>query len=577
MIDIQGARARWQLPKISRTQAAPFALKYNLSVPVAQAIMMRGYTDERSIERFLTTARVDEVADSRLLKDAERAADRIIVAIERGEKILIAGDYDVDGVTSSALMLLCLRPLGAQINFFLPHRVRDGYGLSVKTMQRAAENEYRVVITVDNGITAFEPAEVARQHGIDLIVTDHHRPHDHVPDAYAIVDPHQESCTYPFKYFAGVGVSFKIISLIYEKLGKTLPDKAYELLLLGTVADVVPLVGENRFWVRHGLTCVNRTESTSLRILKKNARFAKSTLSSLDIGFFLTPQINALGRLDDPRDAVKFLIGDDPQETERIGDILVQCNEARKGVEKQIIADVERRIEQGIIDPAKELVIVAASSDWPPGVIGLAASRIMNTYARPTVLLHTSADGSAKGSCRSIVEVNIFNALTHSRHLLRAFGGHAHAAGLSLDADKIPELKRALEQYILATTKPEDFIKKLYLDAELTLSEASTKCMSDLTYMEPFGCENPAPTFYIPQVSLINEPQLLKEQHVKCMVFAEGVIKPVIFFNRPELFEKFRAHGSAPFDLAAHVVSNEWNGRTTVELQGIDVFLGADA
>ena len=210
------------------------------------------------------------------------------------KKYLIFGDYDVDGITSSSLMMICLLPLKAQVNFFLPNRVRDGYGLSVNAVERAAQNGYKLIITVDNGITAFDPVKRARELGVDVIITDHHRPHDHVPEAYAVVNPNQEDCPYPFKVLAGVGVTFKLLSLLYEKYQKQMPSKAYELLLLGTVADVVPLHGENRFWVRHGLQYINDVESIALRVLKTNANVTKTMLSATDIGFSIAPQLNRI-------------------------------------------------------------------------------------------------------------------------------------------------------------------------------------------------------------------------------------------------------------------------------------------
>ena len=262
--------------KLIRGLVAEFAGKYNLSFPVAQTLLTRGYKDFFDFENFLLTSFDKDVHHSSLLKDADKAVERILYAIKHKEKILISGDYDVDGITSSAMMMACLLPLGAQVNFFLPHRVNDGYGLSLKTVRKAALNNYKVLITVDNGITAFEPALEAKKLGIDLIITDHHRPHMHLPEAFAVIDPYQNDCLYPYKKLAGVGVTFKLISLIYEKLGKTLPDKVFELLMLGTVADVVPLTGENRFWVRHCLSYINKSDSLAINILKDECQAYKA-------------------------------------------------------------------------------------------------------------------------------------------------------------------------------------------------------------------------------------------------------------------------------------------------------------
>lgn len=566
-----GTKYRWLLPTIDDATVLHIASRYNLSLPIAQVLASRGITDPSALDSYLFGTLDPESTHAGILKDAHKAAERIMQAITNQEKILICGDYDVDGITSSALMLICLLPLGAQVNFFLPHRTRDGYGLSTKTVERAARNGYRVIVTVDNGITAFEPARVARDLGIDLIITDHHRQHEQLPEAYAIVNPNQAICPYPFKALAGVGVSFKVMELLYHKQGLTLPPKVYELLLLGTIADVVPLIGENRFWVRHGLHHINKIESHALRILKQNGKLSKPKISSLDIGFSLTPQINALGRLEDARQGVQFLIGDDAQTVEDVGKVLYELNEARKVIERSIFNQIEQEITKGSINVTDEMIIMAASASWPSGVIGLVASRLVSAFTRPTLLFHITNDGVAKGSCRSLGNFNIFDALQQSGDIINQFGGHSMAAGLSLPAARLPELKKRLEEHAKATILSDDLHKKLTIDAFLPLSDITAKLIHDLEYLEPFGHGNPQPTFCMQNVSLIDEPILLKDAHVKCRVFADGIIKPVIFFNNPELYPILQRFINRPFTLAAQVMENHWQGRTTIELCGLDI------
>ena len=469
--------------------------------------------------------------------------------------------------------MLSLKPLGANINFYLPHRVRDGYGLSTKIVERAAQNNYKIIITVDNGITAFEPAQKAKKFGIDLIITDHHRPHDEVPEAFAIINPNQNECEYPFKGLAGVGVTFKLLSLLYENLGMQMPSKAIELLLLGTIADVVPLTGENRYWVRYGLQYINQMESYALKVLKKNGKVVKPKMSASDIGYSITPQINALGRLEDPRQGVKFLIGSNTHEVEQIGTVLFELNQARKEIERSIFAEVVLQVETKKIDLDKENVIIAASSKWPPGVIGLVASRLVGAYGKPTLLFHITGKGQAKGSCRSIPAFNMFDALQSTHELLDSFGGHSFAAGLALSVDKLPELKKHLEKLVAQQLTEFDLKQKIILDAQICLPDVTQKMITDLHYLEPFGNQNPQPVFYVQGATLVQEPMLLKDLHVKCSVFAEGVIKPVVFFNRPELFEALKEQKEEPFDLAVNVSENHWNGRVNVELIGVDVAL----
>ncbi len=570
---LQGAKYLWQVPQDDRARMLDIAHKYSISFPVAQTLIERGYTTPQAIDAFLFTSLERDVAHASRMKDADRAVDRLLFAIEHGQKILICGDYDVDGVTSSSVMLTCMLPLGAQINFFLPHRVKDGYGLSVKTVERAAANGYKLLITVDNGITAFDAANRARELGIDLIITDHHRPHDHVPDAFAIVNPNQNDCPYPFKTLAGVGVAFKLMALLYERKGLTLPEKVYELLMLGTVADVVPLQGENRYWVRHGLSYVNRVESYAFKILKQNGKVTKSVMSSMDIGFSIAPQINALGRLEDARDAVKFLIGSNYSETEKVGRILLELNEARKQVERDISTQVMKQIEDGTIDLSRENIIMAASNAWPPGVIGLVASRLVSTYGKPTLLFHLSKDGLAKGSCRSIPEFNMFDALVENSALMKNFGGHSQAAGLALPVTSLSTLKANLEARIARICSPQDLKLKLKLDAQATLPDVNHKLISDMHHLEPFGNENRQPAFYFKDLVMVQQPQLLKGAHVKCMLFADGVVKPIIFFNRPELYVALQEHGDKPLHVAANISENHWNGKVSVELSGIDIAL----
>ncbi len=568
---LQGEKYLWRLPDVDNRLVADIAASYNLSFPIVQTLFSRGFKEKDAIDSFLFTTYERDVAHPSRMKDAQKAVDRILHAINNQEKILVFGDYDVDGITSSSLMMISLLPLGAQVNFYLPHRVKDGYGLSTKVVERAASNGYKVIITVDNGISAFEPALRAKELGIDLIITDHHRPHDHVPEAYAIVNPNQSDCPYPFKVLAGVGVSFKLLSLLYEMKKMQLPAKAYELLLLGTVADVVPLLGENRYWVRHGLNYVNQYESLALRVLKQNGKVVHERISSTDVGFSLAPQINALGRLEDPRQGVGFLIGSNEKDVEHTGKILLELNEARKEIERSIYNHVVHEIQSGNIDLSIENVIVAASDSWPPGVIGLVAGRLMNAYGKPTILLHLSKNGIAKGSCRSIPEFNMFNALQANKDLLLNFGGHSMAAGLGLKIENVPLLKARLESMVREQLTEFDLKQKLVLDASARLSDFNQKFMADLNHLEPFGNSNSVPVFYLPDVVCVQKPQLLKDAHVKCSVFADGVIKQLMFFNRPDLFEKLMAVGENSFSLAAQVKENHWNGRTNIELMGTDI------
>lgn len=569
----QGEKYLWRLPEENQELVLQLSAAFNLSCAITQTLVSRGLNTPEQIDAFLFSSFEKDVAHPSLLKDAQKAVDRILAAIKNQEKILIFGDYDVDGITSTSLMMACLLPLGARVNFFLPNRVRDGYGLSTKVVERAAHNDYKLIITVDNGITAVEPARRAHELGVDLIITDHHRPQDELPLACAVIDPNQDDCAYPYKHFAGVGVSFKLMSLLYEQKKMSMPAKAYELMLLGTVADVVPLSGENRFWVRYCLTYMHKAESYSLEVLKKNGKVTKPTLTSTDIGFSIAPQINALGRLEDPRQGVKFLLGVDSKEVDEVGRILFELNQARRTIERGIVEEIEKEIESKRIDLATENIILVGSHSWPSGVIGLVASRLVSAHGRPALLFHLGKDGLAKGSCRSIPEFNMFDALRSCSDILESFGGHSFAAGLSVKTENLPLLKERLEALIAEQLSEFDLKQKLTLDATVVLGDLSTKFMEDLDHLEPFGNTNVRPTFFVKNVVQVQKPTLLKDQHVKCAVFADGVIKPLVFFNRPELFEKLAEQGDKPFHVAAQISENHWNGRVSVELLGVDVCL----
>lgn len=569
--EIKGIKYLWKKTASDPDVVSEISQAFQMSRPIAQALVTRGLTSPKEVAQFLASDPETLVHDATMLKGAEKSVARIMKAIEDQEKILIFGDYDVDGITSTSLMLIALLPLGTKINYFLPNRARDGYGLSVKAVERAAANNYSLIITVDNGITAFDAAKVALERGIDLIITDHHQPHETVPLAYAIVNPQQRDCQYPFKTFAGVGVIFKLIDLLYKKLGKQLPEKIYELLMLGTIADVVPLVDENRYWVQQGLAKVNAKRSFAMQTLADNAKLTKQVWKSLDVGFMIAPQLNALGRLDDPRDAVKFLVSPRMDEVLSVGSVLKVINEERKRIDRSIFDQIDITIKKGAIDLTTERIIMAAHHDWPAGVIGLVAGKLMHSYGRPSILLHLGKNGIAKGSCRSIESFNIFEALTACDDLLLSFGGHKCAAGLSIDQDKIPAFKARLEELIEEVCSFDDLKPTLTIDAEIHLGDLTKKCMKDLSLLEPFGNQNPQPLFVTMPVTQLKSPTLLKDAHVKTTLFVDGIIKPVIFFNRPDLYPLLQAAQDKQFIVVGHATTNEWNDKVSIEMQGLDI------
>lgn len=568
---IKGQKFIWRIKKIDQALVSELAQQNNICLPVAHALVNRNYKTSEQIQDFIFCTLEKDVPAAQKLKGISAAVERILRAIEGKEKILIFGDYDVDGITSTSLILAALLPLGAAINYFLPMR-KDGYGLSVDAVNKAFSAGYKLIVTVDNGITAFDAAKSAKALGIDLIVTDHHQPLEILPDALAIVNPNQKDCDYPYKELAGVGVAFKLVSMIYEIKKLLLPDKIYELLMLGTIADVTPLVGENRYWVKFGLGKINKRQSSAFTVLAQNANLLKTVYSSLDVGFMIAPQINALGRLSDPRQAVRFLVSSDTGEVSRIGSLLKEVNEERKKVERQIYEEIEYQILSKKINLKKENIIVAASSQWPTGIIGLVAGKLAQNYGKPTLLFHLN-NGIAAGSCRSVQDFDLFKAFEKFKDLLISFGGHTMAAGLRIKQENLPLFKVRLEEEVLLHVPAEDLAPKIDIDGFVQLPELTKKLIFDLEQLEPFGNKNPQPVFLVKNVTQLKPPLLLKDLHVKCTIFADGVIKPVIFFNRPELFKILQDLQDKPFDVVGYVIKNEWEGSVQIELQGMDVAL----
>ena len=570
---LQGLKFRWHIATAPQDAVANLAATHLLTMPIAHALFARGYSTSEKLSQLLTFDSSKHIASPTLLKSCDVAVDRILLAIERKEKFLVFGDYDVDGITSVSLMLLALLPLEARINFFLPVRKKHGYGLSLYAVEQAHKNGYSLIITVDNGISAFPAAERAKELGIDLIITDHHKPHKELPHALCIVNPQQEDCLFPHKNLAGVGVIFKVISHLYDKLQKPLPSKIYELLMLGTIADVVPLIHENRHWVLHGLTLINTTKSTSIKTLADNAGLTKARIGARDVGFMLTPQINALGRLDDPHDAVKFLISSDEVAVQEIGATLKKINDERKTIERGIFEEIETAIKKKTVNLPQEYLIMAGHNQWPAGVIGLVAGRCSHAYGKPTFLFHLTSDGIAKGSCRSVKGLDLFAALEKCKDILITFGGHSAAAGLSLRQEDLPELKKRLSETIAQTLTLEELQPQINSDSLLEFSDINQLLVKDLLRLEPFGIGNEEPVFLMKNLTQIKPPRLMKDKHVKITAFAQGVVKPIVFFNRPELYDIFQNLNDAPFSVVGTITQNEWNESISTEILGIDIAL----
>jgi len=570
--DIQGMKYIWHNPYYINNiyDISTLAVQLNISIPIANLLYNKGYKTRQDALIFLFPVYDNNIYNSKLMHNAEESVLRIIQAINNKEKILICGDYDVDGITSTSLLLYALLEIKANVNFFLPNRVHDGYGLSPRIIKKAKTSGYTLLITVDNGTCAFEALLEAKKLNLDVIVTDHHQPKDFPEGALYLINPHQKDCKYPFKELAGVGVIFKVVSLLYELLHIPLPYKIYELFLLGTIADMVPLIDENRYWIKYCLEKLKQNNSITISLLKKNAKINEiKPLTSQDIAFSLAPQINALGRLDDPRNGVLFFIQNDINQLNTISEQLLYFNAERKKKEKESIDSILLEIEQEKKHPHDFGCIVKASKTFPAGIIGLIAAKLNQQYYVPTCILTESKDEILKGSCRSITKCNLFEILTNiDPHLLLSFGGHKAAAGVALKRENLISFSEAFSQEIFKICNKDDFQQKIIIDSTLELDEINLKLWEDLSLLEPFGTDNPIPVFYIQNIFIV-DIKIIKEVHIKIIVTSLEKKIPVIFFNRLDIINKVKINQK--ICLIAKLTENTWNEKKTIELQGIDI------
>lgn len=484
---------RWEIKEAPPNQVVQeLARRSHLDPVLAGILYQRGYTSSQAIDTFLAPD-LGPGHDPFLLKDMDAAVERLRQALQSGGRIRIHGDYDVDGVTAAALMVRTLRQLGAQVDVYIPHRTREGYGLSVKAVERAAADGVEVMVTVDCGITALAEARRAKELGIDLIVTDHHTAVPELPDAVAVINPMRADCDYPFKDLSGVGVAYKLAcALNPPALGPSLMD-LLDLVALGTTADVVPLRGENRVFVKYGLCQLGQTRWPGLGALLDRVGLRRETLTATQAVFQLAPRINAAGRMTDANGALELLLTDDDFQAADLARQLDEQNDRRRKADE---ATLKRALEQirreGGVEDRRALVL--CSSDWHPGVIGIVASRLVERYHLPTVLVAFDGD-VGKGSGRSIDGFDLYDALATCTDHLESFGGHRHAAGLTLLHDNIESFRDAFEEVARNILGDKEIEPILKVDSEIDLADLTSDLLNGLKRMEPFGSENRRPTF----------------------------------------------------------------------------------
>jgi single-stranded-DNA-specific exonuclease len=504
---------RWIVREHDAERAASLARVLGVSPILAALLINRGYADERAARVFLSPT-YDQLHEPYAMLGMKEAVARLRRAVEDGEKVLIYGDYDVDGTTGTAVLLRALKLLGAQAGFHIPHRFTEGYGIQQAALEKALADGYKLVVSIDCGIRAHEPLYWARDNGLDVIITDHHLPDEKegAPPALAVLNPNQAGCEYPDKHLAGVGVAFKLVHALFREYGREAQVPAFmKVVAIGTVADVAKLTGENRTIVSIGLKDLAQVANPGLRALIDVAGCGDGKgMTAYDLGFRLGPRINAAGRMDAARAVVELFDTRNFDEARRLANHLDARNEERKTVQQQIIDLAIAEVK----DPKDCYVAVIAGEGWHRGVIGIAASKIAERLNRPCIVL--SVDGEmAHGSGRSIEAYHLLNGLTACSDLFEKFGGHSHAAGITIRPTRIEELRRRLNEHAATCLTSDDLEPLVKIDLELRPEDVTFSLARDLDALEPFGAGNPRPVFMTRNLRRLSEPVVIKDKHLK--------------------------------------------------------------
>ncbi len=573
---------RWRLKPFDAALTQELSREAGVSSLVAQLLINRGMTRGAQARAFLE-AKLSHLHDPSLLPGVSEASERIVRAVRQGRKIVIYGDYDVDGVCGTSILWACLRLAGASdVDYYIPHRVDEGYGVNGEALRKiAGEMKAEVVVTVDCGISAVAEARLARELGLELIVTDHHTPGDDLPDADVIVHPRINGTPYPCPDLCGAGVAFKLAWEICKGFGdgkKASPHlrdflvRSLGLVAMATVADVVPLVDENRVLVRHGLAGIDGDPSIGMRaLLEVTGALNKRKLTSGTIGFGLAPRINAAGRLERAMRAVELLTTDDSALARAIAEELDVCNTRRQEVEQTIVKDAHDMIRAAGEIGARGALVVGREG-WHPGVIGIVASRLVEAYHRPAVVVALD-ERLSQGSARSISGFNLFEALKACSEGLTAFGGHSAAAGLRLPGAHFAAFAERFDYHCRATLTAEQKERTLHIDAEVMLGTLSLKVVEEIERLEPFGISNPRPVLMASQVRVLGAPRVVgaRKNHLQLKLAQGEVVLKGIAWNLADRLKTLAA--DTMLAVAFYPSINEWNGRREVQLEVKDVQL----
>jgi len=554
-------QARWNLLTAPEDRVRELASGLGISQLTARLLINRGLDSPDRAAAFLCP-QLAQLHDPSLMKDMDRVVDRLVRALEQRERILIYGDYDVDGITAIVVLKRALEMLGGHPEFYLPRRLEEGYGLKADVITQAAEKGYRLIISVDSGIRSFEACQAALQAGCELIVTDHHLPDKSLPPAFAILNPRRPDCSYPNKELAGVGVVFKLVHALFRRFSKEhVLEHFLKLVAIGTVADVVPIVGENRVIVRYGLEKLADPHNVGLKALLEGAGVGRE-VRMVDVGFRLAPRMNAVTRMGGGREVVDLFSVKDPAEAEAIVRGMNEMNSTRQREEAGILEAIDRQLSQAP-ELESRYFMVFVGEGWHRGVIGIVASRIVDKFHRPTIVL--SSDGtSCQGSGRSIPGFHLLDALDQCRDLLTQYGGHAQAAGCTLPVDLCAGLADRLNEYASQKLKAEDLCPALDIECLLPIEQLSLPLVQEIEQLAPFGLGNPLPVFASKQVDIAAGPWVLKDKHLKLQVRKNGSRLDAIWWKNGKAAQTIRSEKRV--DIAYTLSRETYQGRENLLL-----------
>jgi single-stranded-DNA-specific exonuclease len=562
---------RWNILKADQQKVD--ALQQSLKIhPVICHILVQRGIDTFEIAKDFFRPRLDSLHDPWLMKDMDKATTRILSAVEQQEKILIFGDYDVDGTTSVACMYQFLHKVHSALDFYIPHRYREGYGVSKAGIDFAKEHGFTLIISLDCGIKSAHLIAYAKTLGIDFIVCDHHLPDDILPDAVAILNPKQPGCNYPYKELCGCGVGFKLIQALAPQFGLG-DDHVFEFLdLVATAiaADIVPVTGENRILAFHGLKKVNENPNKGIKALMQLSGLTKE-LHINNLVFMIAPRVNAAGRMDDARKAVQLFVAETDEQALYFGEMLHSDNTDRKEADITITSEALALIGENP-DWVDRKSTVVFREHWHKGVVGIVASRLIEQYYRPTIVLTKSGDYAA-GSARSVPGFNLYEAIHACREHLLGYGGHFAAAGMTLELQHIDAFRNKFEEVVSATIHPDLLIPEIVIDAGIRLRDISWSFYNILAQMEPFGPDNLRPVFIVRRVMDSGYSKVVKEQHVRFSVRQDNVTLTGIGFGIAEKF--YLLQMGRPVDIVFKIDENEWNGEKNLQLRVIDFNLSS--